>query len=389
MVAYILSGARTPCGSFLQGLAPVSAPQLGAVAIRAALERAGGLAQKVDEVFMGQVLQAGSGQAPARQAALQAGLPQTVPCSTINKVCGSGMQALIAGVRSIKAKDNQLVVAGGMENMSQAPHLLSQYRRGLKFGSAEVRDSMQFDGLQDARSGRAMGDCAEECVRRYTLTREQQDAFAIESFKRAQRATEEGIFAREIAPVSVPGRKGEVLVERDEGPGKAQFDKIPKLPAAFVKEGGTITAANASSINDGASALVVGGEEYRKQAPFQLLSYASSATDPTWFSTAPIEAMKKCAGRAGLAFGDIDLFEINEAFAAVPMAAIQSLELDPAKVNIYGGGIALGHPIGSSGSRIVVTLMTAMHNQKARYGMASLCIGGGEALAVVLEQLST
>ena len=386
MNIYLLSGARTPCGSFLGALSSVSAPALGAVAIEAALKKAGLETQTVDEVFMGQVLQAGSGQAPARQAALGAGLPDSTPCSTVNKVCGSGMQAAIEGIRSIKAGDNQLVVTGGMENMSLAPHLLSGYRRGLKFGAGEVQDSMQRDGLQDAYTARAMGDCAEECVNRYSFTREQQDAFAIESFKRAQRATNEGIFATEIAPVTLSGRKGDVIVEQDEGPFKAQFDKIPKLSPAFVKNG-TITAANASSINDGASAVVVAGEKYRDKAQFRVVAYAASAADPVWFTTAPISAMKKCAERANLAFGDIDLFEINEAFAAVPMAAIKSLELDVEKVNIYGGGIALGHPIGSSGCRILVTLMTAMKNNQSRYGMASLCIGGGEALAMILERL--
>ncbi len=386
MSVYLLSGARTPCASFLGALSSVPAPRLGAIAIKAALAKADIEGQVVDEVFMGQVLQGGCGQAPARQAALGAGLPDSTPCSTLNKVCGSGMQAAIEGIRSIKAGDGQVVVAGGMENMSLAPHLFSGYRRGLKFGAAEIQDSMQRDGLQDAYSARAMGDCAEECVRTFSFTREEQDAFAIESFKRAQKAIREGIFAAEIAPVTVSGRKGEQVVEEDEGPFKAQFDKIPKLSPAFVKDG-SITAANASSINDGASALVIAGEKHRQKASFQVLAYAASAAQPTLFSTAPISAMKKCAEKANLAFGDIDLFEINEAFAAVPMAAIKSLELDANKVNIYGGGIALGHPIGSSGCRILVTLMTAMKNNKSRYGMASLCIGGGEALAMILQRL--
>ncbi len=386
MAVYILSGVRTPSGSFLGSLSSLRAPELGAEAIKGALERAHIKPGQVDEVFMGHVIQAGVGQAPARQAALLANLPQSVPCTTVNKVCGSGLKTIISGAQTIKAGDNQLVLAGGMENMSQTPHLLSGSRHGFKFGQAEMKDAMQWDGLWDVYSDRPMGNCAEECVRQYSFTREEQDAFAIESFKRAQRAIESGIFKKEIIPVKVKGRKGDVVVESDEGPFKAKFDKIPALRPAFEK-GGTITAANASTINDGAAAVVLGGDQYKDQAKFRIVAYAGHAQDPTWFTTAPVEAMKKCLEKSGLSFNDINLYEINEAFAAVTMAAMRTLELDHSKVNIYGGGVSLGHPIGASGTRIVVTLMTAMENEKAKYGMASICIGGGEALAMILERV--
>lgn len=386
MTVYILAGARTPSGSFMGQLSQVSAPKLGAVAIKSALERAKISGENVDEVFMGNVVQAGVGQAPARQATLFAGLPEHVPANTVNKVCGSGLKTIIMGAQSILAGDNKLVVAGGMENMSMAPHLLMNSRTGVKFGASEMKDAMQWDGLWDVYSDRPMGNCAEECVSKYSFTRQAQDEFAMNSFSRAQAAMRTGVFAKEIAPVTIQDRKGEIVVSEDEGPMKANFEKIPTLRPAFDKAG-TITAANASTINDGAAAIVLGGADYKAQAKFRVVSYASHAQNPTWFTTAPVEAMKKSLQKAGLKFSDMDLFEINEAFAVVPMAAMKELELDQARVNIYGGGVSLGHPIGCSGTRIVVTLMTALTEQKGRYGMASICIGGGEALSLIIERL--
>lgn len=385
MSVYILSGARTPVGSFMGTLSSVSAPKLGAVAILAAVNKAEVDMKKVDEVFMGNVVTAGVGQAPARQAAIFAGLPESVPCNTVNKVCGSGLKTIIMGAQSILAGDNKLVVAGGMENMSMAPHLLMNSRNGIKFGEAGMKDSMQWDGLWDVYSNRPMGNCAEEAAAKYT-NREEQDAYSIESFKRAQAAQKDGIFNSEIAAVTIKGPKGDTIVSTDEGPGKANFEKMPGLKPAFDKNG-TITAANASTINDGAAAVVLGGEEYKSQAKFKIVSYASHAQNPTWFTTAPIEAVNKALTKANLKLDQIDLFEVNEAFAVVALAAMKELKLDHNKVNVYGGGVSLGHPIGASGTRIVVTLMTAMENKKAKYGMAAICIGGGEALALVLERI--
>lgn len=385
MAVYILSGARTPNGSFLGSLSNVTAPKLGAVAIEAALKKAEIEKSKVDEVFMGNVVSAGVGQAPARQAAIFAGLPDSTPCTTVNKVCGSGLKTIIMGAQTILSGDNQLVVAGGMENMSLAPHLLLNSRNGFKFGDTNLKDAMTNDGLTDAYSNVAMGVCAEEAAKKYS-NREEQDAFAIESFKRAQKAIADGIFNAEIAAVTIKGPKGDVVVSTDEGPGKANFEKMPGLKPAFDKNG-TITAANASTINDGAAAIVLGGEDFKSQAKFKILSYASHAQNPTWFTTAPVEAMKKALDKAKLNLDQIDLFEINEAFAIVALAAIKELKLDHSKVNIYGGGVSIGHPIGCSGTRIVVTLMNAMENKKSKYGMASICIGGGEALAMIIERL--
>ncbi len=386
MSVYILGGARTPSGSFFGALSSVPAPRLGAVAIKGALSRAGLAPNEVGEVYMGNVIQAGVGQAPARQAAIFAELPESVPCTTINKVCGSGMKTIILGAQSILSGDNETVVAGGMENMSLSPHLLHGSRTGFKFGATEMKDSMQWDGLWDVYSDRPMGNCAEECATKYTFSREEQDEFAIESFKRAQKAVNDGIFTSEIEPVTIKTRKGHETIETDEGPFKADFNKIPALRPAFEKDG-TITAANASTINDGAAAIVLGGEKYKDKAKFKIVSWGKHAQDPTWFTTAPVEAMKKSLDKAGLNISDIELFEINEAFAVVTMAAIKELELDKEKVNIYGGGVSLGHPIGCSGTRIVVTLMTAMENKGAKYGMAGICIGGGEALSLILERI--
>lgn len=386
MSVYILGGARTAIGSFLGGLSQVPAPKLGACAIEVALAKANVEKSKVDEVFMGNVVTAGVGQAPARQALLGAGLPNTVPATTVGKVCGSGLQAVILGARSILTGDNQLVVAGGMENMSLAPHILMNSRNGFKYGPTEMKDSMQWDGLWDVYTNRAMGNCAEECTKKYHMSREEQDAFAIESFKRAQASAKEGVFKDEIAAVKIPSKGGTVDFTEDEGPFKANFEKMPSLKPAFEKDG-TITAANASTINDGAAAVVLGGEAYASQAEFKILAYASNAHEPTWFSTAPVDAIRKSLQKAGLGSEQIDLFEINEAFAAVTMAAMKELNIPHSKVNVFGGAVALGHPIGASGARILVTLMNAMRRKKAKYGCAAICIGGGEALSLVVEKI--
>lgn len=385
MAVYIIDGARTPQGSFLGNLSQLSAPKLGAIAIKKALERSNLTGDKVDEVIMGQVIQAGVGQAPARQAAIFAGLDESTPCVSLNKVCGSGMQATIFGAKSIMTKDADLVVSGGMENMSLAPHFM-HIRSGVKFGQTPLKDSMQWDGLWDVYSDRAMGNCAEECVTKYQMSREDQDQFAVESFQRALEAQKKGVFAREIAPVHIQTKKGEIVIEQDEGPSKVNFEKIPSLRPAFEKTG-SITAANASTINDGAAALVLGSDKYKDQAKFKILGWATHAQNPTWFTTAPVEAMKKNLSKLNLNIGDIDYFEINEAFAVVTLVAMKELEIPREKVNIYGGGISLGHPIGCSGARIILTLMNVLERQNAKRGLASLCIGGGEALSMVIEKL--
>lgn len=386
MAVYILGGARTAVGSFLGTLSQVPAPKLGAAAIEGALQKANIEKSKVDEVFMGNVVTAGVGQAPARQATLFAGLPESVPATTVGKVCGSGLQAIILGARSIMTGDNQVVVAGGMENMSLAPHVLMNSRNGVKFGATEMKDSMQWDGLWDVYSNRAMGNCAEECVKKYNMSREEQDAFAIESFKRAQTSSKEGMFKDEIVAVKVPAKGGTIDITEDEGPFKANFEKMPGLKPAFEKDG-TITAANASTINDGAAAVVLAGDAFADKAEFKILGYASNAQNPTWFTTAPVEAMNKALKKAGLTMDQIDLFEINEAFAAVTMAAMKECKIPHNKVNVFGGAVALGHPIGASGARIMVTLMNAMKKKKAKYGCAAICIGGGEALSLIIEKI--
>jgi len=386
MAVYILAGARTAVGSFMGTLSQVPAAKLGATAIEGALQKANIDKNKVDEVFMGNVITSGVGQAPARQAVLFAGLPESVPATTVGKVCGSGLQAVILGARSIMTGDNQIVVAGGMENMSLAPHLLMNSRSGIKFGPTEMKDSMQWDGLWDVYSNRPMGNCAEECTKKFNMTREEQDAFAIESFKRAQAAAKAGVFKDEIVAVKVPAKGGTSDITEDEGPFKANFEKMPGLRPAFDKEG-TITAANASTINDGAAAVVLAGDAYASQAEFKILGYASHAQNPTWFTTAPVEALKKSLKKANLTLNQIDLFEINEAFAAVTMAAMKECEIPHDKVNVFGGAVAIGHPIGASGARILVTLMNAMKKKNAKIGCAAICIGGGEALSLIIERI--
>lgn len=386
MSVYILSSSRTPFGSLMGSLSTVPATRLGAEAIKGALNKANLSADKVEEVFMGQVIQAGCGQAPARQASLFAGLPESVPAVTVNKVCGSGMQSVILAAKSILTDGVALAIGGGMENMSLAPYLLPHARTGFRFGNIESKDAMQWDGLWDVYSDQAMGNCAEECTKKYQMTREEQDNFSIESFKRAQVAIEKGYLANEIIGVEVRVKREMKVVDTDEGPFKANFDKMKTLKPVFNKEG-TITAANASTINDGACALVLGGEEYKDQAKFKILGWASHAQNPTWFTTAPVEAMKKVLQRTGKSLSEIELFEINEAFAAVSLAAIKELELDHQKVNVLGGAVSIGHPIGASGARIIGTLMNAMEINNKKLGMASICIGGGEALAMIIERV--
>jgi acetyl-CoA C-acetyltransferase len=386
MSVYILSGSRTPIGSLLGDLSTVPAPKLGAISMQNALEKAKVDGKDVDEVYMGNVIQAGVGQAPARQATIFANLPSGVPATTVNKVCGSGLMSIVLGARAIQTEEASLVVAGGMENMSLAPHILPQSRVGQKYGALLTRDSMEWDGLWDVYSNRSMGNCAEECAQKYQFTREQQDQYAIASFKKAQKASQEGIFKNEICAVTIQEGKTSRVVDTDESPFKAKFDKIPLLRPSFLSNG-TITAANASTLNDGAAAVVLGGEKYKQQARFKIIASAAHAADPTWFTTAPVQSMQKCLKKAGLNVKDIDLFEINEAFSVVALAAIKELSIAEDKINIYGGAIALGHPIGASGARIIVTLMNAMTMQKKKRGMASLCIGGGEALSLIIEQL--
>ncbi len=386
MAVYILGGARTALGSFMGTLSSIPAPKLGATAIEGALLKANIDKSKVDEVFMGNVLTAGVGQAPARQALLGAGLPNTVPATTVGKVCGSGLQAVILGARSILTGDNQIVIAGGMENMSLAPHLLPNSRTGTKYGSTEMKDSMAFDGLTDVYTSNAMGVCAEECTKKYNMSREEQDSFAIESFKRAQAAAKAGEFKDEIVAVKVQSKGTTSEVIEDEGPFKANFEKMATLKPAFTKDG-TITAANASTINDGAAAVVLGGDAFADRAEFKILGWASNAQEPTWFTTAPVGAIKKSLVKAGITLEQVDLFEINEAFAAVTMAAMKELKIPHSKVNVFGGAVAIGHPIGASGARILVTLMNAMRKKNARYGCTAICIGGGEALSLVVEKI--
>jgi acetyl-CoA C-acetyltransferase len=386
----IVGQARTPIGGFLGELSAVSATALGSTAIAAAVARAGITVDAVDEVIMGCVLPAGLGQAPARQASLGAGIPESVGCTTINKVCGSGMKAIMLANDLLLAGTNKVMVAGGMESMSNAPHLLPNSRTGYRFGHAKLIDHMAFDGLEDAYEGAAMGVYAETCADKYSFTREQQDAYAITSLKRAQAAIESGAFDGEIAPVTYSNRGNEVKVSVDEQPMKARFDKIPQLRPAF-KTDGTVTAANASSISDGAAAVVLmrkSEADARGLIPLaKIVAHTSHAQQPSEFTMAPIGAIKSLFEKTGWDKDSVDLFEINEAFAVVPMAAIREHELDAAKVNVNGGACALGHPIGCSGTRIVVTLIAALAKHGKKRGIASLCIGGGEATAMAIELL--
>jgi acetyl-CoA C-acetyltransferase len=385
----ITGAARTPIGSFLGALASVPAPKLGATAIRAALERAGVAPADVSQVLMGCVLPAGQGQAPARQAALAAGLPHGVPCVTVNKVCGSGLETVIQAARAIAVGDSEIVVAGGMESMSNAPHLVRGLRNGVKMGGLDTVDSMVHDGLWDVYSNVHMGNCAEICAKEKGISRGAQDEYAAESYRRALAAQKEGRFAGEIVAVKIAGKGGEVSVDCDEEPGRGNIEKLGSLRTAFQKDG-TVTAGNASSLNDGGAAVVLmsADEAKRRGAPVLARIVASGyhAQAPEWFTTAPAPAIEKALAKAGWKAGAVDLWEINEAFSVVSIANNQLLGIDPARVNVWGGAVALGHPIGASGTRVLVTLLSAMAARGAKTGGASLCIGGGEGIALLVER---
>jgi acetyl-CoA C-acetyltransferase len=387
---YILSAVRTPMGAFMGAFSNVSATSLGSIAIQSAVAKSGVTNDQVDEVFMGNVLQAGVGQAPARQAALGAGLSQEVPCTTVNKVCASGMKSVMLAAQTILAGDNHIVVAGGMENMSQVPHYLNG-RQGTKFGNIAMLDGISKDGLIDVYSKVPMGNCAEICAREHNISREEQDAFAVESYRRATEAWQEGRFSAEIVPVPVPQRKGEpLMVTEDEEYKNVFIDKIPGLRPAFEKDG-TITAANASTLNDGASALVLASEEavekYGLKPIAKIVSYADAAQAPEWFTTAPAKAVPIALEKAGLKTSDVDYWELNQAFSVVGIANTRLLGLDPSKVDVNGGAVALGHPLGNSGSRILVTLIHVLQQKNARMGGAGICNGGGGASAMIIERI--
>jgi len=387
----IVSVARTPMGSMMGSLSGLAAHQLGSVAIKAALERAGIDAQHIQEVIMGNVLQAGQGQAPARQAALGAGLPQGVSCTTVHKVCGSGMKAAMFGHDLLVAGSADVVLAGGQESMSNAPYLLLKGRQGYRYGHSTVYDHMAMDGLEDAYArGTAMGVFAEDCAAKYGFTRAQQDEFSLESLRRARAAIADGSFKWEIAPVTVAGRKGDTVIDTDEAPAKAMPEKIPTLKPAFKKDG-TITAANASSISDGAAALVLmrasTAEKLGAQPLARIVAHSQHSHEPQWFTTAPVGALKNLYAKTGWQPEDVDLYEINEAFAVVTMAAMAEFRLPHEKVNVHGGATALGHPIGASGARLLVSLIGALRKTGGKRGVATLCIGGGEAVAMAIETI--
>ncbi|UCD57511.1 MAG: acetyl-CoA C-acetyltransferase [Candidatus Hydrogenedentota bacterium] len=386
----IASAARTPVGNFQGALSEVPATRLGSIAIEAAVERAGVSPEEVHQCIMGCVLPAALGQAPARQAALGAGLPKSVDCITVNKVCGSGLKAVMLAFDAIRLNEAEVVVAGGMENMTRAPYALEKARGGYRMGDGKIADLMIKDGLWDVYNDFHMGNAAELCAEKYEITREVQDEFSIESYTRAQRAQRDGLFQEEIVPVTVPQRKGDpIVVTDDEGPGRAKLDKIPKLPPAFKKDG-TVTAANASSINDGAAALVVTSAEFAKKKGIEplakIIAHSSASREPEWFTIAPADAMRKLFEKTQTTSDDIDLFEINEAFAVVTIVANRTFGLDVARVNVNGGAVALGHPIGASGARILTTLLYALKQRNAKRGLATLCIGGGEAVAMMVER---
>ena len=387
----ILSAVRTPIGAFQGAFTSLPAHVLGARALAGACERAGVGPDQIEQVYMGCVLTAGQGQAPARQASIGAGCPYTTGAVTLNKVCGSAMRAVMTGANDMRCDDFSLVAAGGMESMSNAPYLVMGARDGLRLGHGRLIDSMIHDGLWDPYGDKHMGSCAETCVRKYSFTREEQDAFARESYQRARRSTEEGVAAREIVAVEIPTRKGDpVIVDRDEEPFRVDLDKMVTLRPAFEREG-TVTAANASKINDGAAALVLATEERARQLGARpiarIVAQSTTSQEPEWFTTAPISSIRAVLERAGLGVADIDLFEVNEAFAAVTLAAMRDLEIPHEKMNLLGGAVAMGHPIGASGARILVTLLNALEQQGGRLGCAAICLGGGEATAMVVERL--
>jgi acetyl-CoA C-acetyltransferase len=385
----IVSSTRTPVGSFQGAFSTLAAPRLGALVIQDAVKKAGLNLDQIEECIMGNVLTAGTGQAPARQAAIYAGLKNSVPCLTINKVCGSGLKAVMLASDSIRLGNSSVVIAGGQENMTLAPHLLENSRAGYRMGNFQAVDSMLKDGLWDPYNNWHMGNASELCVKEYKFTREAQDEFAINSYKKAQKAIDSGAFTNELTPVTIEGKE-KVVVSKDEEVGKARFEKVPTLRPAFDKEG-TITAANASKINDGAAAHVLMSESKAKALGLKplakIISYGTFAQDPKWFTTAPVGAMKMALQKANLQAQDIDLWEINEAFANVPMAAAQDLKVPYEKLNVHGGAIAIGHPLGASGARILATLVHGLHTHNKKRGMASLCIGGGEGVAMIIEKI--
>lgn len=389
---YIVGVARTPMGSFMGSLSTVAATKLGSIAVKGALSMAGIASDLVEEIYMGNVLQAGEGQAPARQVALGAGLSQNTPSTTVNKVCASGMKAVAMAAQAIKAGDVDVIVAGGMENMSQVPHYFNA-RNATKLGDVKMRDGMLVDGLTDVYNQVHMGVCAEQCAKEHDFSREDQDRFAKESYERSEKAWDEGKFDWEVVPVEVPQRKGEPLIVREDEEFKnVNFDRMSTLPTVFKKDQGTVTAANASTLNDGASALVlVSGEKLKELnlTPLaRIVSYADAAHEPEWFTTAPAKALPIALKKANLELSDIDFFEFNEAFSVVGLANNKILGLDSSKVNVQGGAVSLGHPLGSSGSRILITLLSVLRNNKGRYGAAAICNGGGGASAMVIENLS-
>lgn len=388
---YIASAVRTPLGSFGGALSGFSATQLGTFAIKGALEKAGITPDQVSEVFMGNVVSSNLGQAPARQAALGAGIPNNVPCTTVNKVCSSGMKSIMFGAQAIMLGMADVVIAGGMESMSNIPYYVPKARWGAKYGNTAMIDGLAHDGLTDAYGNMPMGVCADATATKFNITREEQDEFAINSYKLAAAASEAGAFKEEIVPVSIPQRKGDpILMTEDEEYKKVRFDKIPALRPAFTKEG-TVTAANASTINDGASALVLVSKEKMEELGLtpiaKIKGFADAAHEPEWFTTAPTKAAPKAAANAGLELADIDFFEVNEAFSVVTMAFNKELNVDPAKVNVFGGAVSLGHPLGASGARIVTTLTSVLKQKDAKYGLATLCNGGGGASAIVIERV--
>lgn len=387
---YVVEALRTPFGSFGGALKDVEAPVLASEVIKEMLKRTGLKGDDFDEIIMGEVLSAGVGQAPARQAAIYAGLPYKVHAMTINKVCGSGLKSVMLGAQSIMVGDSELVIAGGAENMSKAPYYLKSARFGYRMGNGEVIDGMVFDGLWDPYNNMHMGVIAENIAKKHGISREEQDEYAVRSYKRAQKATEDGVLKEEIVPITIKTKKGEVVVDKDEDPFRVVWDKIPTLRPAFVKDG-TVTAANSSTISDGAALCILASEDaikkYNLKPLAKLVAYSTNSLAPELFPEAPVGAIEKCVQRAGLKLDDIDLFEINEAFAVVVLVAIKQLGLDIEKVNVNGGAVSIGHPIGASGGRLLATLVKQMKRQNAKYGLATLCIGGGEAVAAIFENV--
>ena len=386
----IVSAVRTPMGSFMGSLSSISAPKLGSIAIKGAIEKSGIKSNDIQEVFMGNVLQANLGQAPARQAAIFAGLPTDIPCTTINKVCSSGMKSIMLAAQTIKSGDNDIVVAGGMENMSSVPHYFDKARIGQKLGDMRLVDGMVKDGLTDVYNNVHMGNCAEICAKEMNISRVEQDNYAVESYNRSTKSWTEGNFNNEIVSVNVPQRRGDdLIISEDEEYKNVKLDKIPQLRAVFEKDG-TITAANASTLNDGASALVLMSADKANELGItpiaRIVSYADASQEPEWFTTAPAKAVPLAISKAGLNISDVDYFELNEAFSVVGIANMKILGLDPSKVNINGGAVSLGHPLGSSGSRIVVTLINVLKQKKSKIGVAGICNGGGGASAIVIEK---